>query len=70
MWVTEWNDKMLMLSDDRWHWIMYTSNNGSTCGIMVIIVELVTRVQILEKANCVSFHTNAFGKGMNPFFLF
>ena len=29
-------------------------------------IELVTRVQILNKAARVSFHANIFGKGINP----
>ena len=29
-------------------------------------MELVTRVQIMDKAVCISFIANAFGKGMNP----
>ena len=32
-------------------------------------MESATQVQILEKAVCISFCTNAFEKGMNPSFL-
>ena len=37
---------------------------GSACGVMVIVVS-GTRVQILDKADCISHSTNTFWKGMN-----
>ena len=32
-------------------------------------VDLVTQVQIIDEAVCISLCANAFGKGMNPFIL-
>ena len=37
------------------------------CGIMVIIImDSTIKIQILDKAVCISLHANAPGKGMNP----
>ena len=40
-------------------------------GVMIIVVETdtLTRVQILDEADCISHCTNTFGKGMNPIIL-
>ena len=32
-------------------------------------MDMMSRVQILNKANCISFYANALGKDMNPSFL-
>ena len=33
------------------------------------VMDTVTRVQILDEADCISHSTNALGKGMNPIIL-
>ena len=42
---------------------------GGARGVMVIVVDTATRVQILDKADSISHSTNALGKGMNPIIL-
>ena len=32
-------------------------------------MDMVTRVHILDKADCISYSTNTLGKGMNPIIL-
>ena len=38
-------------------------------GVMVIVVEQSTRVQILDETDCISHSSNTHGKGMNPIIL-
>ena len=35
----------------------------------MVIVATTTRVQILDKTDCISHSTNTLGKGMNPIIL-
>ena len=42
---------------------------GGACGVMVIVVDTATRVQILDETDCISHSTNTLGKGMNPIIL-
>ena len=46
-------------------------NLGGAHGVMVIVVGNghATRVQILDKTDCISRSTNNLGKGMNPIIL-
>ena len=37
--------------------------------ITVIIMDTVTRVQILDETDCISHSTNTLGNGMNPIIL-
>ena len=48
--------------------VYYTSIRGAR-GVMVIVVETATRVQILDETDCISHSTNTLGKGMNPIIL-
>ena len=48
-----------------WH---ITQPHGGVCGLMVAIIEMnmLTSVQILNKAINISYSANTFRKGMNP----
>ena len=41
---------------------------GVACGVMVIM-DMATQVQILDKTDYISHSTNTLGKGMNPIIL-
>ena len=48
------------------------SVSNSLCVCMVVTIQqmdMAIRVQILDKADCISHHTNTLGKGMNPIIL-
>ena len=66
-------EKKLWAVIEKWRiqHILTFQFTGGTFNIIVIVrkIEMATRVQILDKVVCISFYTNAFGKGMNPFYL-
>ena len=37
--------------------------------VIVVGIDTVTRIQILDQANCISHITNTLGKGINPIIL-
>ena len=56
--VIRWNNHLLRaLKKDYW----------GARGVMVM--DTATRVQILDKTDCISHSTNTLGKGMNPIIL-
>ena len=44
---------------------------GGARGVMVIVIgmDMATRVQILDETDCISHSTNTLWKGMNPIIL-
>ena len=50
-----------------WNRIELVAFPVGACGVMVI--DTATRVQILDKTDCISHSTNTLGIGMNPIIL-
>ena len=58
-----------MLDSCILQYLLQSLSIGGARGVIVIVMNTATRVQILDETDCISHSTNTLGKGMNPIIL-